>query len=81
MRPLLPGEPGRQGREAHADGSAGGRRTAQQDPEQGGNALAQVAPVEDHVDGAVIEQELAARKPSGSVSRTVCWITRGRQSR
>jgi hypothetical protein len=54
MRPLLPGEPGRQGRKSHADDSAGRRRPAQQEPEQRGNAFAQVAAVEDHVNGAVI---------------------------
>ena len=78
MRHLLPVEPGREGREAHADGSAGRR----QDDEagsaagrqcgragRGGRRIMSMAPCS--------SRNSLRWKPSGRVSRTVCWITRG----
>jgi hypothetical protein len=52
-------------------------RDALQQGEQRGQFVAQFAAIDDHVDGALFEQEFARWKPSGKVSRTVCSITRG----
>jgi len=39
--------------------------------------VAHLAPVDDHIDCALLEQELGALKAFGSFSRTVCSMTRG----